>query len=396
MRRRTMTPWIAAVLLALAGTAAPAGAQESGTASLVDGRWLPYVGCWVDVDAPLGPMLCVAVEGDGVAFLTVSDGEVADRRVLVAGADQPLETTDCAGSETATFSNDGHRVFTHTRLTCGGTDRTTRGLIAMVEPDRWIEVRAPADRSDGAVWVKRYRPAPVTRIEIDGLAEQVDAGPQGVQASARAAAARPIRVDDLIEAHAATHPEAVRAWLMEDGEPLRIDADALIRLADAGVDPDVIDVAIAVSFPDRFAVARRAGEQYGRTTDSRGVFGDYGPMDRFGYRGLGWWSPWSPFGLSYYDPFYYRYGGYYPYGGLYGPGWTVFRPTRIVVVPNTAGDMGGRAVRGRGYTRDSGGSTAAQPSVRATGTADTRGAATARGGSSSSGSKGKAKPRGGG
>ncbi|NIQ53308.1 MAG: hypothetical protein GWN85_07480, partial [Gemmatimonadetes bacterium] len=61
-------------------------------------------------------------------------------------------------------------------------------------------------------------------------------------------------MDDLIEAHAATHREAVRAWLMEDGGPLRIDADALIRLADAGVDPAVIDVAIAVSFPDRFAV----------------------------------------------------------------------------------------------------------------------------------------------
>ncbi|MGK7312005.1 MAG: hypothetical protein ACN0LA_07160 [Candidatus Longimicrobiales bacterium M2_2A_002] len=395
MRRRMMTPWIAAVLLALFGAATPAHAQESGTAALEDGRWLPYVGCWVDVDAPLGPMLCVVPEGAGVAFLTVSAGEVADRRVLEAGADRPLEAAGCAGAETATFSRDGHRVFTRTRLTCGGTDRATRGLIAMVEPDRWIEVRAPADRADGAVWVKRYRPAPVTRVEMDGLAGQVAAGPPRALASARAAAARSIRVEDLIEAHAATHPEAVRAWLMEDGEPLRIDADALVRLADAGVEPAVIDVAIAVSFPDRFAVARGPGERSGRAIDSQGVFGDYAPLDRYRYDGLGWWSGWSPFGPGYYDPFYYRYGGYYGYGGLYGPGWTVYRPTRIVVVPTAPGDQGGRAVRGRGYTRGSGGGTATRPSVRSTGTVDTRGGAATRG-ESSSGSKGKAKPRGGG
>lgn len=395
MRRRMMTPWIAAVFLALAGAATPTHAQQPGAAALEDGRWLPYLGCWVDVDAPLGPMTCVVPEGSGVAFLTVSDGEVADRRVLEAGSARPQEVAGCEAAETATFSRDGHRVFTETRLTCGGADRATRGLIAMVETDRWIEVRAPTDRADGAVWVKRYRPAPVSRVEGGPLAEQVAAGAPRPVVSARAAAARSIRVDDLIEAHAATHREAVRAWLMEDGEPLRIDADALVRLADAGVDPAVIDVAIAVSFPDRFAVASGVEGRSGRALDGRGILGGYGIMDRYGYGRFGWWSPWSPFGATYYDPFYYRYGGYYGYDGLYGPGWTVYRPTRIVVVPSTSEDRGGRAVRGQGYTRGSGGGTATRPSVRSTGTIETRGATTTRGGSSS-GSKGKAKPRGGG
>lgn len=358
MRRRMTTLWIAAFLLATVAAVSPAGAQVSGPAAeLEDGRWLPYLGCWVDVDEPVGPLTCVVPDGSGVEVLTVVDGEVVDRRALHAGSgDRPVEDAGCSGSAGVSFSSDGDRAFTRTDLTCAGVERSTRGLIAMVEADRWIEVQALGGNTNGAAWVKRYRPAPVTRIEnVDGLAEQVAAGSTPAVAAARAAASASVSVDDLIEAHASTHPEAVRAWLVEDGERLQIDSDALIRLADAGVDPAVIDVAVAVSFPDRFDFER--GGQADR--DSRAL-GSRGYLDGYGYDRFGAWGGWSMFGPYYYDPFYARYDRFYRRGYWHSGG--SYRPTRIVVVPTAPASPGGRAVNGRGYTRGGGGSdSAAKP-----------------------------------
>ena len=390
MRRRLRTPRLPAAFVALAAAALPAQAQDAaGAAQLQDGRWLPYLGCWVDVDAPVGPMTCVVPDGPGVAMLAVAGGEIEDRRILHADAgSRPVDFAGCAGSESVTFSSDGDRIYTRAELECGDAERGTRGLIAMVEADRWIEVRALDEAGEGSAWVNRYRPAPVTRVEAAGLVDRVPVMVSRTLASVRMAAASSISIDDLIEAQAHTHGAAVRAWLVEDGEPLRIDSDALIRLAEAEVDPSVIDVAVAVSFPDRFAVERKP-RMDGRRLSTLDLYG----YDHFGLRGMGG----GLYGPYYYDPFYSRYDRYYGYGGVFGPSWVRYVPTRVVVIPTTGTSARGRVINGRGYTRGGSTGTAARPSVRS-GPEASSGATATRGGhtGSSSGSKGKAKPRGGG
>lgn len=383
MRREARWMPLVAAALVLAVTAVPARGQDAG--ALEDGRWLPYLGCWVDVTDLEGPMTCVVPDGGGVAMLTVQGSEVTSRRSMVAdGRERPAEVAGCTGSESADFSADGHRLYTRSSLTCGAADRATRGLMAVVGANQWIEVRTVGGE-DGVAWVKRYRLAPQTRIETAGLGERLaGASPEAVEI-ARAAASRRIAVEDIIEANGRAGPVAVQAWVAEHGQPLRIDADRLVQLADAGVPPAVIDVVVAVSFPDRFSVAR-AGD-YGQAGDY-GRAGDYG----HGYGAWGAWGAWSPFRPFYYDPYYYRYGrysSYYDYG-WYGPG---YRPTVVVVSPSVPqARPGGRLVKGQGYTRGTSGGTAARPSIRPTGPS---GAQVGSGGSSSSsGSKGKAKRRG--
>jgi hypothetical protein len=247
--------------------------------------------------------------------------------------------------------------------------------MAMVEPDRWVDVRALVGPSSMA-WVKRYAPAPADRVTMAGLGTRVAAGVSRAVETARLAAAGPIWVDEIIEGNANTEAEAVRAWIVEQGDPLRLDADRLIRLADAGVPPEVIDVAVAVSFPDRFAVDRQArgDRDYGRT---------------YGWNPFGGWGSWSPWG-GYYDPFWYHYGyDRYRYGyNAWGPSVVVVRP----VMPSR-GSPGGRMVKGRGYVPAGGSArgTATRPSVR---TSPPSSASRGVSGSASSGSRGKAKRRG--
>ena len=341
---RSETRWmpLLAAALILAITAVPARGQDAG--ALQDGRWLPYLGCWVDVTDLEGPMTCVVPEGAGVAMLTVRGSDVTGRREVVAdGRERPADVPGCTGTESAEFSGDGHRLYTRSSLTCGTAGRETRGLVAAVGASQWIEIRTVGGE-DGVAWVKRYRLAPQTRIETAGLGERLAsvASPRA-QEIARAAAARRIAVEDIIEANGRVGSAAVQAWIAEHGQPLRIDADRLVQLADAGVPPAVIDVAVAVSFPDRFAVG--AGD-YGQA-GTYGRAGDYG-YGRYGaWSGWGAWSPFSPF---YYDPYYYRYGrysSYYGWGyydrGWYGPG---YRPIVVVVSPSEPqARPGGRAVR---------------------------------------------------
>lgn len=384
MRSATLRTPLVAALLGLATASLPAAGQD---ADLQDGRWLPFLGCWQEVEGLEGPMTCIVPDGEGVAVLTVAEGQVTDRRAIRAdGLERSATVAGCTGVEAAEFSADGHRLYTRSTLDCGAQERQTRGLMAMVSRDRWIEARAFGAQDGGVAWVKRYRPAPATRVEAAGLSERLAvASPQTLE-MARVAASGRITVDQIIEAHASTHPEAVRAWIAEKGEPLRLDADRLVQLADAGVPPEVIDVAVAVSFPDRFNVASAPGD------DSMYGYGRYG---------YGTWGAWSPFGPNYYDPFYYRYSRYSGYYGAYGygwygygPGYIGYRPTVVVVSPaDQQTRPPGRLIKGQGYTRGTATGTASRPSIRPTGSAGSR-VGTTGSGSASSASKGKAKRRG--
>lgn len=366
-----------AVLAGLATvlTAVAVHAQEPAGSALEDGRWLPYVGCWVEEDVSNGPMTCVVPESGGVAFLTVSDGEITDRRTVRGdGAARPMAVAGCTGVETARFSADGHRVFTESELTCSEAERHTRGLMAMVEPERWIDVRALIG-PESVAWVKRYAPAPADRVARAGLGSRVAVVSRAAEAAWLAASAR-IRVDEVIEANVRTDAEAVRAWIVEQGEPLRLDADRLVQLADAGVPPEVIDVAVAVSFPDRFAVERQPRDS---------GYGDYYPGARL------LWSPWG----GVYDPFWHRYDRWYGYTG-YGYGYNSWGPSVVVVRPAATSSRGGRVVKGRGYVPSNGASSgsATRATVRTSPPSGSRSSVGSS--SSSSGSKGKAKRRGGG
>lgn len=393
MRALNSSEILGGALAVVALLAAPltAGAQEAAVTS-----WLPWTGCWTEVDAPVeAPMTCIVPDDGGVEILTVTSGGVMERQTLRAdGVQRPVSADGCSGVQAAEASKDGARLYTRSTLSCdGGPDRTTRGLMAMISPDEWVQVRALTVDNGSVSWVRRYRVAPGYRLAAAGLPE-VAAPPaersRAVEA-ARISASRAPSVDAIIEASGRTDPEAVRAWIAEQGAPIRLDADRLIRMADAGVSEAVIDVVVAVSHPDRFAVARQPERRPDDAWDRR---------DRYGY-GFGGRGAWP----SYYDPFYYdgfysplHYGRVgYGYGSFgYGSPGYYGSPTVIIVLPvGTDTDAPpGRAVKGRGYTR--GGTSAASGTVRPASPSSARSGGYTSGASSSSGSsssKGKAKPK---
>ncbi|MGD8322254.1 MAG: hypothetical protein PVJ02_17520 [Gemmatimonadota bacterium] len=393
----------------------------------VDPRWAPWVGCWVPVNSTgSDDLLCVrpGSQSDAIEVVRVSGTEVVSREVVWADA-QRHETSrgDCSGWEEGAFSRDGRRVFTTSDHTCeNGGEQSGAGIMAIAHNGEWIDVRVSGMGGQQMAWVQRYRVADDQSTEAAGFGDLLDLS--WTARDARMMAAQPLDVDDVIEASDQVPAEAVQALLAERRDKLQLDADALVRMADAGVADDVIDVAVAVSFPETFHVASASDVQ--RSAVDQGTAGR-----RWGYRGtMGYFDPfYAPWGFRYgyygYDPFYYGYGGY-GYGGYYGYGGSYwgYTPSVVVVEPTTR--THGRVINGRGYSRGrssagggggsyrsgaprrSGSSSAAPSSSRSGGSSSTRTAKPRGGGgsgqvsssSSSSGSSSKpvrtAKPRGGG
>lgn len=387
------------LLLAAALVPATARAQEA------DGRWLAWTGCWRPVverpvvETPRAPragrmisgrpgadvlpadrpsteaeagepqeagapeaLVCLQPADDVVGLwkFTVEDGTVRSRETIRAdGERHDPSAGECTGWERGELSSRPGRVYLTSELRCEGEPgRSTSGILAITSLDTWVEIEVVSSGGESGTWITRYVRANREDTEAAGFGELGPVRQGSIRAARVAASARPT-VDDVIEASERVHPDAVEAWLVERDAALDLDADALARLADAGVPEGVIDVAIAVTYPERFAVDR-GREEYGEYADAYGRRSWLHDPYYSPYYGPFFWSPFA-FYARYGYP--YRYGFGYPYGGrfggFYGGG------IRVIPISPRDRDSGGRVISGEGYRRGPGtirsGGRTAQP-----------------------------------
>ncbi len=396
---------LGAVALLVASSALPAAAQE-------DSRWLPLTGCWVPVgDLDLGivensdaELLCVSTNPQGgVDMLSYQGTEMLGTVSLIAdGQARSVEREGCVGTEAAQFAENRRFITVETNYVCDGeVEGHTAGLIAMVTPFEWINAQV-VQADDGEVaGVMRYTLASDGAIEAAGLPLPTADRRVAIQRS-RIAMARPLDIGDVIAASGTVHPQTLQAWIVEQGDLLPVSSDELLRMADAGVDEDVIDMVVAISHPSRFAVrqggapveAQNSRDGYDRSRRRIGFFpGSFGYVgwNRYGF-GSGYGYGLSPYSYG----SLYGYGSYgnYGYGSGYGYGNPGYRPVIVIPQPNVS-NRGGRAVNGRGYTRGSGGSDTGRRVNTGSSSSGGSAATTSRGTSRAKSTARKAKRRGG-
>ena len=375
MRRGRLGILVAGLMLG-AGTAA--SAMPAGNTSIAPG-WQAFLGCWEPMVAPMGALpetalpstitalpetagahlVCVVpVEGtSAVDMITVVDGRIVEReRVDATGTPSPIRRDDCAGTRSAAWSSVGQRLYVRSELVCDGSlRRTSTGVLSMTSMTEWMDVQTVAVGEQKAVRVLRYREARQGAAIPTEITAALGSRPFSVSA-ARLAATAPVSTADIVDVSRHLDADGVEVWLLEQQLAFTADARRLVELTKAGVPESVVDVVVALSYPRRFTIdvnqreiAMRPGEPRVGGSDVRsGGFG-YDPM----YDG---WDPYyrSRYGRGYYSPYgYSQYGYGYGYGNGYGwyPGG---RPVIIVVTDPTPGEpkVGGKAVKGRGYTRN--------------------------------------------
>ena len=424
------------VILVVAALTLPAAAQDRGgarqttpaAAGDLDARWLPWMGCWqlaeeqVARDAGQGAefpertVVCIApAEGGAGAQLTArGDGEVIMERALVAGGmRQEVIEGDCGGWERRDWSADGRRLFTRAEIRCG-TDALRRmsGISLLLNRSTWIDIQGIAIDDRRHLEIRRYRP-------IQGADEQevgLPATPAELRA-ARQSIAGPLTLANVREATAKADSHVVEALLTESEPRLSLDSETLIQLDDAGIEDSVIDLLVALAYPERFVVERRGsggrggggGWGGGWGSGLGGFGGAYAPL-YYSSAMYGMYAPWG-YGGYWYDPYWGGSGYGYGRGGgiqqeapesatttraIEGLGFTRVQPRTAVArgATDDGSGTGSRTGRPRGGST-SGSSSGAQSGGRSGGTRVTSGGFTRSGGSSSGGGGGSTSSRGG-
>jgi hypothetical protein len=386
---KTLASGFALLLLAV-----PVSAQNAA-----DPRWSRWTGCWELVmenaregapspttagraprtqpPDPDRPQVCVEATPAGGATFTTKVGTQTPiiQTVIADGKDRPVTEDGCSGIQRAEWSSDGLRLFAHAELTCKGDQgmRLVSGL-AMLGPDgRWTDVQSVNIAGRESFRVRQYRRATDNVPTVSTIA------------------ATTLTLEDIKEASAKVSPRALEAALVETRASFALTSKSLLDLQAAGVPATVVDLIVALSYPDRFVIERTA--RVDRAFPPI-IEDPLAPGWGFGSDFFGFYSPmWGPYYYSpyYYSPFAYPYGGFYPfyYGGGYYP--------IDVGGGGGGGDIAdrpsgrGRVVDGQGYTRvrprDNDPAIAVNPGGRAT-ASSSGGGASSSGGSSSSGSSG--------
>lgn len=401
---------------ALAVSTASAAPLDGGR---VDARWSALYGCWrpeaiEGVPTPNHMVCILPTATDGVSIATIANGKIVSEQTIIAdGIRRATDEGGCKGFESASWSNDGRRVFLKSELNCGGDiQRKSTGILALVSPRAYVDVQSVDVGGEKASRTVRY--ITVYETEIPEIVKDRLQSEPLARESARVRAAGPLDFEDVVEATRAVGSDAINGVLVARRTGFLLNADRLRDLEAAGVEPATMDVMVALSYPKHFEVAAEApratrtanirGSDAGRTASAYGssCYDDYAfgrSPGNYAYQPVG--SRYSRCGnTSFYSPY-----GYDPYGWGYGTGRQV-----IVVSGSTKVDeVNGVAVKGKGYTRRGEATGTARPketpttTTRASGTTSTSGSGAVKSGGSSGGTSSAgaapartAKPKGGG
>jgi hypothetical protein len=362
---KNITFLFASILVAGSAYAQPPARAAASAAVQPDAQFASWLGCWRLEDdlAGTGARMCITPEQNGVRLQTVvGTNKGIDELVIPDGVSRPITDAECKGTERSEWSADRARIFRSTTVTCGKEAARTIDTVAFIAPGpAWINVQHVSGESAlASVRVQRYRRAANQRLADGSTAPQPDA----------TTAARPTAeqtrwsIEDVVEASTKLPAEALQAALTEVRHPFDLNKRTLVLLDEGGVKDSVIDLMVALTYPQKFVVERRGG----------------GSAPTGISTGTGWFDPFMTgsmsAGLDCYTPYGYGYRSYYSmcgsglypfassyYGyGMYGYGYPYYNYGWVDVggIPPAIGGGGGgpaepqpigRVVNGRGYTQ---------------------------------------------
>jgi hypothetical protein len=298
----------------------PLSAEAQGVVAQ-DTPWLAWVGCWAGSEGADGQdqaeefTVCFQPTGnpDAVELLTYSDGELVSLEELVAdGVPRPLAEGGCEGERTALWSANRPTVFLSSEMQCAeGLLRITRGIMSLLPGGgSWSEVQSvTAGDQPPVVGIRTFAAESPADLASQGVPDPA-AGSELAVRTAREVAGGPLSPRAIVELVERAGPAATSALIVQRGEPFGLDPETLRALSARGVPGEVLDVMVAVTYPERFEVTGGDDiEPTPRSDDTRAMNSPRTWPPSRGYRG---YSPWR-FGMDlYYDPFFGRW--YSPYG----------------------------------------------------------------------------------
>jgi hypothetical protein len=382
-----LLPGIALLFLMFLTTEAGAFEQPNDESyENLDARWLPWIGSWrlvsdeVDTDESDlidQYLLTVSPESDGktISMTGRRDGLVLfEENIETDGVRSPLKKDDCTGWQSYAWSETGKRLLFNGESSCpGDLSQQISGMSIIDDAGDWLDIQLLQGEEEKAITIRRYR-------NVD--AEAIAPGRTSADRArvARLSAGTGFSINEIIELSGKVQPEVLEAALVEMHKPFPINSKQLLRLVDSGVPTEIVDLMVALSFPDEFIVEK--------TIISRVQKPELQQSSQYFC---------SPYAHRFCPPPMYTPRYHYWYLDMYyWPGWYHYSWWYPNYMVGGYGVKTGRLVKGHGYTRVYSSSSGSQqpryarprgaPAAQATRSGSPSSVSTARSSSVSSGS----------
>jgi len=333
----------------------PAGYEK------LDTRLLPWIGSWgllssgasTDQNELVQEFLLTIGPGDSENSLTMKgyrDGKLsAEEKIIVDGLRHQITEDQCTGWYQYSWSENGRRLLFNSESNCqNDPTRKISGMSIFDEKGQWLDIQLLHNGEDLVTNTRKYR-----NVDSDSVIPGANA--LNRISSARSAAGKSFSIEEIIELSRKVESEVLEAALLETGKPFPINSKKIAELADLKVPSRVIDIMVALSFPDKFNLQGKAMSQ-AQGTEVKPYYYFPGPYNycTHNYRYFPWhWAPYDCY------PYGYSYLGWYSGYGWYYPLWT-WPPYYYDGGGGGGGGGGvehGRLINGQGYTRGNLGST---------------------------------------
>lgn len=412
LRARCMIATSAGALIASLALGSAAAAQTRA----VDARWQAFLGCWIPdessaaigANAVSGSMVCVVPvqNSASVDIATINNRVVVNRDRITANGERSVKNADdCPGWESATWSADGHRIFTRSEFACSA-NLTVKGsgVFAISSAGDWVQVQGNTVGLNAGARVLRLRPSDVAltpgSIIADGsTVTTVPVQSRFAQQAIRTAAGGPTDAGALLDIAQNVDEQVAQAWLSEFGVSTKVNAQQLVALSKAGMSSNLTDMMVAMANPTRFQLKTRSPQAATQISAAERAMNDRCNFDNMLNQGFDISGfPISSFDrrncLSRYGSAFgflngWQYGwgnqfNQFGYNGFNGGNYYYGSQPIIIVTRDPDGDVPlGRAVKGGGYTR---GTSSSSGSTTPRETTSSGGSSSSSGGSSSGGS----------
>jgi hypothetical protein len=327
---------------------------DTSTHENLDTRWQPWIGSWRlisgDINTSESPMteqymLTITPEENGKSIIMKGyrDKEVlSEEKIIVDNMQHPLMSDNCTGWYMYSWSKTGKRLLLKSESGCSGDlKQLISGMSIIDDTGDWLDIQLLQNGTERAVAIRRYRDvdqASVTIGRANGVLTRISAGEN-------------FSIDEIIELSAKVEPEVLEAALLELRKPFPIDSQQLLRLADSKVPSQIVDLMVALSFPEKFKVERTTVSSVERPMAEMGY-----PVDIDDCRDHGY-----PFFPWYWGASIYSSCDYWHWGWGIGLGWYYTYWGRPYFNGEGHGVDVGRLIKGLGYTRVSPYNTGSAP-----------------------------------
>jgi hypothetical protein len=314
----------------------------------LDTRWLPWIGSWrlvseaeATMDSTLKDQYLLTVSlGDSEKSIIMKgyrDEQVLfEEKIETDGLRRPMEKDDCTGWQSCAWSETGKRLLFSGESSCSSDlSQQVSGMSFIDDAGDWLDIQLLQSEEEKAITIRRYR-------NVD--ADTIPPGGTSIDSAriARLTAGTGFSIDEIIELSGKVDPEVLEAALVEMHKPFPINSKQLIRLADAKVSTRIIDLMVALSFPDKFIVEQ--------TIISRVQEPVFQPEPSHLHRPHHCWACACPTYPWYWATSIYPWYDYWYLDRYYWPGWYYDAWWH----PSYGGGYGfktGTLVKGHGYTR---------------------------------------------